>query len=356
VKPHGKLIAAFALGGIVVALGWAEPALPAANPGTLHTVNTPVPTPRRTPAPLDVPTDLALTQNASTCSKHGGLAGLFCPSALKAGYLVLVWDYPVKSQSAVDGYHVYEVQRGKPSRVDTQQNNQATISFLKPDSDLFGGRCYEVVAFKGSTESKPSKTFCVPQMYEAHTFGGPYWACHQKYANMGSNYHWIGCANSKLLAGYAHKQGGSGANYWNVNAVWRSGVYFSSLQGDLKGLHILRADLAFTMPKGQDQACYGGVGAALEDIGWQVKIGSNGKAHSVDALTTADFSSYTTPAHFGSTLVTIDVTEIVKAWAAGKTHDYGFVLRGTDESLNATNNKQCVLVLNPASELVVWGY
>jgi hypothetical protein len=341
--------------GAVLALS-AHPALSSSTTGNLHTITTPAPTPRRTPLPLEVPTDLALTQNASTCGKHGGFAALFCPSALKQGYLVLVWDYPSKDQLAVDGYHVYEIGRGKPSRVDTQQTNQATISFLKPDSGLFAGRCYEVAAFKGSAESRSSKRFCVPEMYEAHTFGGPYWACHQKYAKMGSNYHWIGCANSKLLAGYAHKQGGSGANYWNVNAVWRSGVYFPSLQGDLKGLHVLRAVLAFKMPKGQDTTCYGGVGAALEDIGWQVKIGSNGVAHSVDSLTTADFSSYTTPAHFGSTTTTIDVTEIVKAWAAGKTHDYGFVLRGTNESLSATNDKECVLVLNPTSELVVWGY
>ena len=304
----------------------------------------PTPKPK---AKLPYPTDLENTVDQHTCAAHNLFAGLFCNSALHAGYLVLIWDY--KKPARADGYHIYETGAAIYEHVATQNNSQLTIEFLKPEKGAkggWGGLCYLVRAFKGKTESRPSNTFCVPEKYK---YTGPpavsqvvelqptvsicRW--HQ-YIFEGFLSTYAGGAPalscSPIEIGFVHIDNGSSAWLYHENVDYQSAMTFD--QSAIKGLRVFKATLELTLPKhGGSFNCYGSLGMVTAPFD---PNGSN--------WISGDFSTFPTHAHFGDgSSPSIDVTGIVKAWATGKASNYGFVTRSSDENFGAEENNSCFL-------------
>ena len=306
------------------------------------TCGVPPPPPSRIPAP----TKLSNTVKPATCGQHGGLAGLFCPGALSTGYLVLVWDYKTKSEANIDGYHVYEVSKDHNDRVYTQDNAQATLAFLKPTKGGFSRRCYEVTAFKGTTESKRSDEFCVPKDYE---YSGPPgvvhtltlhptgMTCKQLILRVpGSVSTYPGCTfyGGYILMGFNHIKNCCTDLYGTapyITNVWRTALAYDP--SSIRGLNVFKATLLLKHPKAKNTGqwidetrahegyeCYGGLGMVTAP--WP----NNHTNYFAD-----DFSKYPTHPHFNVDSAegspSIDVTEIVRAWASGKASNYGFVFR-----------------------------
>jgi len=100
-------------------------------------------------------------------------------------------------------------------------------------------------------------------------------------------------------------------------------------QSAIKGLHVFKAMLELTLPKhGGAFNCYSSLGMVTAPF----------NANGSDWIQ-GDFSTFPTRAHFiRSSPPSIDATAIVKAWAAGKTPNYGFVTRSADENFGAEDN------------------
>jgi hypothetical protein len=300
------------------------------------------PTPK--PSPLPFPTHLKNTVNQKVCEQHATLAGLFCNSALHAGDLVLVWNY--KDKGKITGYHIYETGVAIYERVDTQNNRQFTISFLKPEKGGFGGLCYQVRAYKGKVESRPSNTFCVAEKYK---YTGPpavsqvtelqptVSVCRwHQYIFEGFLSTYAGGAPplqcGPIEIAFAHIDDGSGPWLYHENVDYQSALAFD--QSAIQGLRVFKATLELTLPRGGGKfSCYGGLGFVPSPFD---PNGGN--------WIQGDFSTFPTEAHFGKgSNQSIDVTGIVKAWASGKTPNYGFVTRSSDENFGAEDNGWCFL-------------
>ena len=140
------------------------------------------------PPVVSAPTNLVYTNDPSVCSAHagGGLASaLICPGLIAStSSLPLVWDWQqctytagspwfnipssnVCGVSQPDGFHIYRVtstfstshyiKLGTRVLVDTQTTPSMTVRGISPYNKT---DCYVVTAYKGSTESADSNTWC----------------------------------------------------------------------------------------------------------------------------------------------------------------------------------------------------
>jgi hypothetical protein len=309
-----------------------------------------------TPPPaLPAPTNLNNTTSASTCGQHGGLAGLFCPDALHNGYLVLVWNYA--NPTSVDGYHVYETDNGQHVQVDDQKNDQVTVSFLKPPAQGFAGRCYVVTAYKSGVDSGPSNSYCGPSKYSLSP--NSYMGRGSSQIMKLSSYHWDTRKNSYIFqiaglsglpengeacgplnqpcVGYSTYKTGDGPTLYHEIDTWRA--YISPIwtgPTSLAGMNVYKATLALTVNQPNALHCFGGIGPAL--AAWQ------GNKDYVQG----DFT-YNEPFSLSGSLLTIDVTSIVRDWATGKVPNFGFVLDGSNETGSEPDNVTCTISFSAAS-------
>jgi hypothetical protein len=309
------------------------------------------------PRKIFAPTKLTNTVNPTICGQHGGFAALFCPGALHDGFLVLVWNYGPKHEAAIDGYHVYNVGPALYDRVDTQSDAQATIAFLKPVKGGFGGLCYQVRAFEGKRESKWSNTFCVPKNYKYNgppavvtTYTLPITASWCKWQDYTYGLGTFGTGCGPVVMGFMHMV--SGASFWlnHENEIFQSIETYDT--SSIKGMKIFRATMTLTNPSAQfsggitkeNYACYGGIGVATAPY----TAGAT--------WINGDFTTFPAHTHFKAESSSIDVTRIVQAWAAGKVPNYGFVLRGTNENMGASDNNICVEYFDNNPVLTVEAY
>ena len=118
------------------------------------------------------PTNLRSTSDPAVCSSHVpdwtlnfDISKDICPSVIRAGKLVLVWDWSSTCPSTcpgAEGYRVYA--RGQNANtttpIFTTQGGAWTMAPI--DFDASPGGCYAVKAFQGDVESDESTTFCLP--------------------------------------------------------------------------------------------------------------------------------------------------------------------------------------------------
>ena len=69
-----------------------------------------------------------------------------------------------------------------------------------------------------------------------------------------------------------------------------------------------------------------------------------------------DFTTYPAHPRFKVGSASIDVTRMVQAWAKGTVPNYGFVFRGTNETMGASDNNSCVLNFGPSPTLSIEAY
>jgi|ERR1700686_926159 len=143
------------------------------------------------------------------------------------------------------------------------------------------------------------------------------------------------CSNSQILCvGYDHVLD-TGVFGEKKAGIYRSYVMFPKTA---PGTNIVKALLGFhQIFNGTDATsfqCYGGIAPALAP--W------TSNSDFVDG----DFG-FSAPAQYIGPNGIIDVTSIVKAWAAGKLANNGFVMRGSDESTFIGSSYYCHFLFSP---------
>jgi hypothetical protein len=165
----------------------AGPGIPPPNAGQQHNLIVHGPA-LSAPVVVSAPTNLVYTNDPKVCNAHagGGLAGgLICPGLIAStASLPLVWDWQqctytpgssffnipdsnVCGVSRPDGFRIYKVTNtfssshfihlGTRVLVDTQTDPTLTIRGISPYQKT---DCYVVTAYRGSTESPDSNTWC----------------------------------------------------------------------------------------------------------------------------------------------------------------------------------------------------
>ena len=294
---------------------------------------------------VPIPADLTDTLSAKTCGDHGGFAGLFCPQALHDGYLVLVWDWQGSQyHPKADGFKVYRVDGGLHTLVDTQTNPQATISFQKPITGGFGGKCYAVTAYASGNESRTSASFCVPVGYtgrQSKSVPMVHWAYHYYQYNgcgLTAGLCVVGTHCGDMCVGWNHYKSGDGPTLVHSNTWWRSYIQFDPAQ--IEGLNVFKATLTFRASG--NPTCFGGIGAA------------SGQAW--DTKNVPDASWDDIPHTLSSSGAIFDVTNIVRDWARGAVPNWGFAIKSNNEDTGAEDNGQCMFDLNPNGSLTIEYY
>jgi hypothetical protein len=298
---------------------------------------------------IPLPTDLKSTTDPQECGKHGGLAGLFCIQAVPDKYLILVWDWqPNDKWPAIDGYHIYDVTNGAKTRVQDQTNPQATVEFFEPGS--FAGKCYAVTAYKGTTESATSASFCAGVAMGLKTISdmNPISGSRHKAYSLGGG----GVPNGDCpmpCIGYTFDKTITLGVVQSHDNLVRRGYYTFHPNGvALRGLNIAKATLTVTrlnpeLPAGRGTnsfECFGAIGATRTD--WTAS----------SAFADGDFG-YDVPASIGTNSATFDVTRIVRDWANGVIPNNGFVFKGLDENTGSDAVDSCELLLAPNATLTI---
>jgi len=106
-----------------------------------------------------------------------------------------------------------------------------------------------------------------------------------------------------------------------------------------KGLHATKATVTLTIDGGAP-TCYGGLGRAVLTRTPAEK--GTTQTFTAPYPDDGDFN-WQAPATFAAGSVTIDVTSIVQAWAAGKIPNQGLVVRGKLEDNGSDGNDSCTL-------------
>lgn len=341
--------------------------------GTLATAppHGPVPTPppsnyitrmtHRMPRAISAPA-IRLTNNPSDCTKHvgdvitGAFAPLTCKTAMDQGNVVLVWDWtpiaacpPERICPAIDGYHVYAMQETKsmapmggasgPALVDTQTTD---ITLSTPRS----GSCFAVTAFSGKDESPLSNIVCAaergPVSSQTVTLVPP--ANHVR-SVLKNHFRNTGSLTGKdetnvyprpgqILAGFYYSTSSQATGDTSDDIVWRGGFWFdlSSLNGKTitnATLHLLAQSTLLGMPQQPNAtaSCARYIGTGTED--WW----NEGPTGWLDS----DF--FATLGRDGPN-IDVDVTYQLRQWTRG-TPNYGFVLKGAEENLDAFTENSC---------------
>jgi hypothetical protein len=266
------------------------------------------------------------------CGQHGGLAGIFCIQAVPDRYLILVWDWtPNDKWPAIDGYHVYDVTNGGKTRVQDQTNPQATVEFFKPGS--FIGKCYAVSAYKGTSESTLSASFCASgaqvgtKTRSVHMSNWGYFATSYTSCGFNAGICVVGTHCDDLCAGWSHHDSGGTLTLDHENVYWRSFVQFEPSQ--ITGLNIAKARLELRV--NGDPTCFGGIGV------------SQGPAWGTDQAPNVVWADVRTA--MSSTQAVFDVTSIVRDWANGAPN-WGFAFKGNNENNGAEDNGGCMVQFN----------
>jgi hypothetical protein len=300
-------------------------------------------------APPNAPTNVRQTTNEQECGAHG--FGFGCPIAMSGGYLVLVWCWqpagcnPASTSQNVKAFNVYEVDNGKHSVVDnvTPDNggNLPTAGSVSPPPGGFANQCYAVTAvMSDGRESGRSNVVCLGNgtVGNATDSYQPTASTYRAQTSQYGNVPFRADCNTPICLGWHHDQSSIIAP--NIIPIWwyadnvRAYYRFDGLNS-IKGHYIASATLTVT-PIGGSLNCFSAIAAA--DTDWtQVQntyIGGNFVAPS------------------GSLAGGLDVTDIVRAWVAGGTPNYGFVLRASNESLVA-GSTECRTELGAATLSVV---
>jgi len=312
-------------------------------------IGLPSPLPTIMPPPgkpgIPAPFNLANTTDPKVCGQH--IFPLIC-IAMSSGVLTLVWNWnPNASYQTLDGYDVYRVDHGMFTRVArTSAGQDGTGTMLQASSGPFNGTCYVARAYKGSTESASSNTFCVggtgvigPTTLYSTQWGWRY----QDHSWQGIPYPGEGFADYGLMCtdvcmGWTHWETGSRPFGASENTYWRGYLMFDPNQ--ISALHnVTSATLSIHVNSG-NPGCFGGMAPATAQ--WI------GNQNMVDG----DFSYNVAPS-INSSSATFNVTSLVKDWANGTIPNFGLVFKGNQENNDAYENNSCQLDFATSGVLTV---
>jgi hypothetical protein len=282
------------------------------------------------------PTGMSNTLDSKVCTQHGGFGGgLGCAAGLPNGMLALVWSC---NNCKADGYRLFRVDGGRHEPVAIPANGgDVTIALLDAPQGGFAGRCYAVAAYQGSNESELSNAFCAG--------GGSIMATaslspqHVRYSMRGRSKN-IGILSSdgfsdsggSLVAGASHTTRPTTLGDGWTNEIFHGGIHFDL--SSLSHKHIYSAKLHVQVGKSDLN------GGATDQRTSCASIIGTGLAYWWTSSEWIEASRGLTPGQNNGPDVAYDVTPIVVGWANG-TQNFGFVLMGDDEDLNAFTTNQC---------------
>lgn len=349
---------------LVVGAAWAQIGVPARARPEVAASGTPgastyapaLMSPNATPSPqtkrvrirpvkvlLPAPAHLASTTDTQVCSQHLGNAqflGFFICQAMGSGMLTLVWDWPGKEN--IDGYRIYRVDGGRHERVHAQANGkEVTVDLLNAPAGGFNGKCYAVVAYKGSLESDLSNPFCVGggSVLQTVTLDPDHRRCKGKIRDgytgvAGRILHDGDLWNCQGEVGFYYRTDKSSQGDYFDNQIYRSAIHFDL--DSLKGKKIWSAKLKVTV----DTSHVGNGSQTDHHTSCLARI-ATGIDRWWNYSDWIDMSLALEPGEAMGPDLSYDVTSIVRGWASGARPNFGFVLLGSDENLNAFTEKAC---------------
>ncbi|HJY86205.1 MAG TPA: hypothetical protein VKE24_05150 [Candidatus Acidoferrales bacterium] len=266
-----------------------------------------------------------------------------CDDEIKAGRLLLIWNWSGKEQ--IDGYRIYRVDGGKHSLVATQK--VFTMLGLTQAPDGFNRKCYAVAAYAGSQETELSNAVCVRGGSVVQTMTlQPQQLRSSRKSHSGNTGALTGNDKSgadnftQLKVGYYYETNKAPAGDFFANEVNRGGLYFDL--NSLNGRKIYSARLRLRV-----DTTYVGSGFDYSDgapgdntISCAAKIGI-GRNYWWNYTDWIDGSVVLSPGRHVGPDVAMDVTSIVRNWVELSYPNFGFVLFGEDENLNAFTEKAC---------------
>jgi hypothetical protein len=285
------------------------------------------------------------------------IGGLACQAGLSTGALALVWNSG-DCERCFDGYHVYRVDSGRHDLLQTQPDKSITGILFKREDGPFEGRCYAVSSYSGKGESEDSNATCIGggQVQHTDTYRPTNQRSPQQYRTDDTGLSGTTNSNGGHIYDRGDKQLIVGFNYMTdkrslgdhfENIVNRMGLLFdlSNLWGKtvtkaVLHLYVEHSIVGRAYAVDHSTSCATRIGAGV-DRWWQYSgqiAGPGGPA----AISTSGPD------------VDIDVTQFVQSW----THNtnFGFVLYGADENLNAFTENSCQTWYTNASSLEVVRY
>jgi hypothetical protein len=299
-----------------------------------------------------VPSNLRSAAGGPDCAGHVGLIGaLVCPDMIKSGDLLLVWDGPAPADSSgIDGYRVYRMNglAKVPTVVGTRTKDLTLFDVPKPAGG-YTGQCYAVKSFAGAQESGYSGQFCAGAGSAATTT--TYSASHLRWSSesrgkTSPSFHNVFHAgpDDGFQVGFAYFEDAHTFGDASSAVYYRAAMAFdvSALSNRRLISAKLRMNIASSMGSGNNHSCATDVGTGTE-FWWQ-------NADWIDG----QFGSGIAPTDTGP-VISADVTSIVAPWLRGEPN-YGFVVRNSDENLDAFTNKECITryATNPVLEITYY--
>ncbi|MBV8280892.1 MAG: DNRLRE domain-containing protein, partial [Candidatus Eremiobacteraeota bacterium] len=326
------------------------------------TCATPAPPPTLAPPPPS-PNSLGNTNDPQVCTAHAGLGGgLACSAGFGNHWLALVWSC---NNCKADGYRIYRVDGGQRTLVPPNgaYNKDATVTLavLPTPNGGFSGKCYSVTAYKGSSESNDSNTYCVNgpidtpivrsfnlvpnntrTVYHHHSYAAPVPGCGLPTNGLGES--------PGLTVGFIHDF----CSTLGVTGYSDTMIYQSALSFDLGAAGILlrnskasvkSATLTFQRDDGTNSSCLAAVHLPTGD--WsnaQELIPNNDYISGIPWSTNDVSASGPFDGHMvliGGGKYSIDVTSAIQGFAKGTIPDYGFLLMGGNETRETSDNNSC---------------
>ncbi len=295
---------------------------------------------------LPAPRNTHTTNNLQECGSHGGAfaGGIACQALLPKGQVALVWDR--NGSAAVDGYRIYRVDNGRHNLAGTQnQGSQITLYIIPPPSDGYSGKCYAVAAYSGSRESSVSNAACVGggSMVQTASFSPQ----HIRSIKHAVSHETGSTSVGGRPADYFNRQNFNVGYFYGTDkgalgdfardTVSRAALYFDL--STLAGKHIRSARLTLRVDTTAIDAVDTTRSRDDHETSCVARIGF-GTSYWWNYDDWIEAAVAVSPGPQQGPDVSYNVTPLVAAWAQGRPN-YGMVLLGEEENLDAFTEKAC---------------
>lgn len=319
----------------------------------------------RQPMTLPAPDHLASTDDPTVCTAHGGLAaGLACKALLPQGRLALVWDYPAGSNVA--GFHIFRVDGGQRTLIYDQPNGAAAKAYVvdSPPQGGYASACYAVTAYNVTDESASSTPFCGGQArtVQTLTLAPQYWRVatghHFKDTHLGNSENsgrdGQAAQTGQPTVGYSYATHKTVYGDKSLNLVDRLGLKFdvAALVGANKRIVSARlqmtVDSAWTGSDSVFDTSYNPHPPSEHRTSCAAKIG-DGISYWENYADWIESTVEASPGVVNGPSLSLDVTRFVNAWVNQAHPNYGLVLQGEEENLDAFTEQSCWTTYVPGS-------